>query len=132
MDEIKKVHLKIEKENEEFVKNNGDSTIGNFLLKNHEEIFNNIDLYIENMASNSIKRFMMLNGESDGIDLILKISSSNMNGLYSDIDFKTFIIKMNEYFKKIQESSSYEKNEQFEMLEKLIYDKFRLLEEKLI
>jgi hypothetical protein len=134
MDEIKKVHSEIEKENEDFVKNNANSTIGNFLLKNHEEIFNNMDLYIENMASNSIKRFMMLNGESDGIDLILKIalSSSNMNGLYSDVDFKTFIIKMNEYFKKIQENASYEKNEQFEMLEKLIYDKFRLLEEKLI
>jgi hypothetical protein len=133
MDEIKKVHAQIEKENQELIQNE-NSTIGIFLLKNHEEVFNNMDLYVENMSSNSIKRFMMLNGESDGIDLILKIaaSKSNMNGLYGDKDFKTFIIKINEYFKKIQESPSYEKSEQFEMLEKLIYDKFRLLEEKLI
>jgi hypothetical protein len=129
MDEIKKVHAQIEKENQELIQNE-NSTIGNFLLKNHEEVFNNIDLYVDNMASNSIKRFMMLNGESDGIDLVLKLGKS-VDEIYSDENFKIFITKINEYFDKIQSSSLYEKSEQYEMFEKLIYDKFRLLKEKI-
>ena len=129
MDEIKKAHTEIEKQNEELIKT---STIGNFLLKNHEEVFNNIDLYANDMASNTFKRFMMLNGESDGIDKILELSKNNVEKLYADKDFKEFITKINEYFLKIQNSSSFEKNEEYEIIEKLIYDKFRLIAEKLV
>jgi len=129
MDEIKKAHSEIEKQNEELIKT---STIGNFLLKNHEEVFNNIDLYANDMASNTFKRFMMLYGESDGIDKILELSKNNVEKLYADKDFKEFITKINEYFLKIQNSSSFEKNEEYEIIEKLIYDKFRLIAEKLI
>ena len=129
MDEIKKAHSEIEKQNEELIKT---STIGNFLLKNHEEVFNNIDLYANDMASNIFKRFMMLNGESDGMDKILEFSKNNVEKLYGDKDFKEFITKINEYFLKIQNSSLFEKNEEHEMIEMLIYDKFRLIAEKLI
>ena len=125
MDEIKKAHSEIEKENEKLIQT---STIGNFLLKNHEEVFNNMDLYANDMASNTFKRFMMLNGESDGIDKILQLGSTY---LYDDKDFKEFIVKINDYFIKIQNSVVFEKSEQTDLLEKLIYDKFRLLAEKL-
>jgi hypothetical protein len=125
MDEIKKAHSEIEKENETLIQT---TTIGNFLLKNHEDVFNNMELYANDMASNTFKRFMMLNGESDGIDTVLKLETSK---LYADKNFKEFILKINEYFVKIQNSAVYEKSEQTDLLEKLIYDKFRLLAEKL-
>jgi len=125
MDEIKKVHSQIEKENEELIKK---ATIGNFLLKNHEDIFSNMDKYAEDMASNTFKRFMMLNGESDGLDKIIQITSIS---IYNDKEFIEFINKICEYFLKIQTHEKYEKSEQFEMIEKLIYDKFRLINEKL-
>jgi hypothetical protein len=80
------------------------------------------------MASNFIKRFMMLNGESDGIDKILQLDTNKLN---NDKEFIEFIVKINEYFEKIRSNSAYEKNDQIDLLENLIYDKFRLLKEKL-
>ena len=71
---------------------------------------------------------MMLNGESDGIDKILQLDTKKLN---EDKEFIEFIIKINEYFEKIKSNTSYEKNEQIDLLENLIYDKFRLLKEKL-
>jgi hypothetical protein len=127
MDEIKKIHSEIEKENDELIKK---STIGIFLLKNHEEIFNNMETYVNEMASNIIRRCMMLHAESDGIDLVFKLGKP-VDEIYSDENFKIFLIKINEYFEKIQSSPTYEKSEQYEMFEKLIYDKFRLLKDKL-
>jgi hypothetical protein len=127
MDEIKKIHSEIEKKNNELLKT---STIGNFLLKNHEEIFNNMESYVNEMASNTIRRCMMLHAESDGIDLVFKLGKQ-VDEIYNDENFKIFLIKINEYFEKIQSSPLYEKSDQYEMFEKLIYDKFRLLKEKL-
>jgi hypothetical protein len=127
MNEIKKIHSEIEKKNDELIKK---STIGIFLLKNHDEIFNNMESYVSEMAANTIRRCMMLHAESDGIDLVLKLGKS-VDEIYSDENFKIFITKINEYFDKIQSSSLYEKSEQYEMFEKLIYDKFRLLKEKI-
>jgi hypothetical protein len=94
----------------------------------NEEVFNNIELYANDMASNTFKRFMMLNGESDGIDKILQLDRNKLN---NDKEFIEFIVKINEYFEKIKSNSAYEKNEQIDLLENLIYDKFRLLKEKL-
>jgi hypothetical protein len=125
MDELKKKHLEIEEENKDLIQN---VSIGKFLLMNHADVFNNMDTYASEMATNFIKRFMMLNGESDGIDKILQLDTNKLN---NDKEFIEFIVKINEYFEKIRSNSSYEKNDQIDLLENLIYDKFRLLKEKL-
>jgi len=125
MDELKKKHLEIEEENKDLIQN---VSIGKFLLMNHADVFNNMDTYASEMATNITKRFMMLNGESDGIDKILQLDRNKLN---NDKEFIEFIVKINEYFEKIKSNSAYEKNEQIDLLENLIYDKFRLLKEKL-
>jgi hypothetical protein len=125
MDELKKKHIEIEEENKDLIQS---VSIGKFLLMNHADVFNNLDTYASEMATNYIKRFMMLNGESDGIDKILQLDTKKLN---EDKEFIEFIIKINEYFEKIKSNTAYEKNEQIDLLENLIYDKFRLLKEKL-
>ena len=125
MDELKKKHIEIEEENKDLIQS---VSIGKFLLMNHADVFNNLDTYASEMATNYIKRFMMLNGESDGIDKILQLDTKKLN---DDKEFIEFIIKINEYFEKIKSNTAYEKNEQIDLLENLIYDKFRLLKEKL-
>jgi len=125
MDELKKKHIEIEEENKDLIQS---VSIGKFLLMNHADVFNNLDTYASEMATNYIKRFMMLNGESDGIDKILQLDTKKLN---EDKEFIEFIIKINEYFEKIKSNTLYEKNEQIDLLENLIYDKFRLLKEKI-
>jgi len=125
MDELKKKHIEIEEENKDLIQS---VSIGKFLLMNHADVFNNLDTYASEMATNYIKRFMMLNGESDGIDKILQLDTKKLN---EDKEFIEFIIKINEYFEKIKSNTLYEKNDQIDLLENLIYDKFKLLKEKL-
>ena len=59
------------------------------------------------MATVTIKRFLMLTSESDGIKLIIQLCSDN---IYKHPEFKMFIEKMNQYFNKIQLHPSYEQN----------------------
>ena len=124
MEEIKKLLKEKTKETEALANN---STVGSFLLKTHDETFNNLDLVAHEMATIPIKRYLMLSAESDGIDLLIKIGGDK---LYKDEEFKLFIKKMNEYFNKIRENSKLEEVEEYKYNEQLVYDKFKELLEK--
>jgi hypothetical protein len=125
MDEIKKILNEKIKETEE---NASNSTIGVFLLKTHEDVFNNMDVIAADMATNSIKRYLMLMGEYDGIELLLKIGG---NEIYNDSSFKIFITQMNLYFDKIRNNEKYDEVEDYKENEKKVYDKFKNLTEKI-
>jgi hypothetical protein len=124
MEEVKKL-LKEKTKETEVIANN--STVGSFLLKTHDEIFNNIDTMANEMATIPIKRYLMLSAESDGIDLLIKIGGDK---LYKDEEFKLFIKKMNEYFNKIRENTKLEEVEEYKYNEQLVYDKFKVILEK--
>jgi hypothetical protein len=124
MEEVKKLLEEKTKETEVIANN---STVGSFLLKTHEETFNNLDLVAHEMATIPIKRYLMLSAESDGIDLLIKIGGDK---LYKDEEFKLFIKKMNEYFNKIREHSKLEEVEEYKYNEELVYAKFKELLEK--
>jgi len=124
MEEVKKLLEKKTKETEVIANN---STVGSFLLKTHDEIFNNLDAMANEMATIPIKRYLMLSAESDGIELLIKIGGDK---LYKDEEFKLFIKKMNEYFNKIRENSKLEEVEEYKYNEQLVYDKFKAILEK--
>jgi len=124
MEEIKKLHNEKLKETQELANN---STVGTFLLKTHEETFQNLNLIAHDMATIPIKRYMMLSAESDGIELILKFGDEK---LQQDEEFKLFIKKMNEYLKKIREDGAYEEVEEYKENETIVYDKFKSLGER--
>ena len=126
MDEIRKILNEKIKETEE---NANNSTIGVFLLKTHEDVFNNLDVIAHDMAITAIKRYLMLTGERDGIDLILKIGG---NEIYNDFSFKLFVIKMNQYLTKIRYDEKYEEVEEYKETENIIYDKFKAMLDKII
>jgi hypothetical protein len=126
MEEIKNLVNQKYKETEELSKN---STIGEFLLKTHDETFSNIDLISHEMAIVPLKRYLSLNMESDGIDLILRIGGDK---LYTDENFKLFVIKINEYFDKIIQDKEYVSIEENIENETQIYDKFKSILKKLI
>jgi hypothetical protein len=125
MEEVKKLYAEKTKETEALANN---STVGSFLLKTHDETFNNLDLVAHEMATMPIKRYLMLTAERDGIDLLIKIGGDK---LYKDEEFKLFIIKMNEYFNKIREDSKLEEVEEYKCNEYLVYNKFKELLEKI-
>lgn len=125
MDEIKKILNEKIKETEE---NASNSTIGVFLLKTHEDVFNNMDVIAADMATNSIKRYLMLMGEYDGIELLLKIGG---DAIYNDNNFKLFITQMNLYFDKIKNNEKYDEVEDYKDNENKVYDKFKKLIEKI-
>jgi len=132
MEQIKKLHMEKIKDTEELAKNLNSSTIGIFLLKTHEEILNDsndLNILINDMASQPIKRYLMLSGESQGIDLLQKIGGDQ---LYKNDEFKLFIVKINEYFDKIKEHSSYKNIDEYVQDEVVIYDKFKDINKKLI
>ena len=124
MEEIKKLHNEKLKETQELANN---STVGTFLLKTHDETFQNLDLVAHDMATIPIKRYMMLSAESDGIELMLKFGADK---LQQDEEFKLFIKKMNEYLKKIREDVAYEEVEEYKENETIVYDKFKSLGER--
>ena len=124
MEEVKKLLEEKTKETEVIANN---STVGSFLLKTHDEIFNNLDAMANEMATIPIKRYLMLSAESDGIDLLIKIGGDK---LYKDEEFKLFIKKMNEYFNKIRENTKLEEVEEYKYNEQLVYDKFKAILEK--
>ena len=124
MDEVKKILEEKTKETEVLANN---STVGFFLLKTHEETFNNLDEMSNEMATVPIKRYLMLSAESDGIDLLVKFGGDK---LFKDEEFKLFIKKMNEYFNKIREHSKLEEVEEYKYNEQLVYTKFKELLEK--
>ena len=125
MEEVKKLLEEKTKETEAIANN---STVGSFLLKTHDETFNNLDVMANEMATVPIKRYLMLSAESDGIDLLIKFGGDK---LYKDVEFKLFIKKMNEYFNKIRENSKLEEVEEYKYNEQLVYDKFKALLEKI-
>jgi uridylate kinase len=125
MDEIKKLHAEKEKETAELLKT---LSYASFLLKSHQETFDNVNIIAEDMAVNEIKRYMMLSAESDGIDLILKLGGEE---LYKQEEFKIFIQKMNEYFNKIKNNVNYKEKEEYSVNENIVYNKFKLLLEKI-
>jgi hypothetical protein len=125
MEEIKKLHMEKIKDTEELAKNLNSSTIGSFLLKTHEEILNDsndLNILINDMASQPMKRFLMLSGESEGIDLVQKMCGEE---LYKNNEFKLFIVKINEYFDKIKISPSFKKVDESTKIEEDIYNKFK-------
>ena len=124
MEEVKKLLEEKTKETEVIANN---STVGSFLLKTHDEIFNNLDAMANEMATIPIKRYLMLSAESDGIELLIKIGGDK---LYKDEEFKLFIKKMNEYFNKIRENTKLEEVEEYKYNEQLVYDKFKAILEK--
>ena len=119
MEELKKLHSEKLKETKDHAES---STIGSFLLKNHQETFENMKVVANDMAKISIKRFLMLSAESDGIDLLIKFGGQK---IYEDKDFCEFIIKINEYFEMMRVDKEYETTEQYEYQELLIYEKFK-------
>ena len=125
MEEVKKLLEEKTKETKVLANN---STVGFFLLKTHEETFNNLDEMANEMATVPIKRYLMLSAESDGIDLLVKFGGEK---LYKDEEFKLFIKKMNEYFNKIREHSKLEEVEEYKYNEQLIYTKFKEMLEKI-
>ena len=127
MDEnqLKKIHSEKVKETEDQA---NELSIGMFLLKTHEETFANLDIISHDMATNIIKRYMMLSAESDGIDLILKVGGDK---LYEDTCFKLFITKMNEYINKIREDLEYKTIDEYKNNEELVYAKFKSLFDKI-
>ena len=132
MEEIKKLHMEKLKDTEELAKNLNSSNIGIFLLKTHEEILNesnDLNILINDMAAQPMKRYLMLSGESEGIDLIQKMGG---DGLFKNDEFKLFIVKINEYFDKIKTSPSYKKVTESEQIEEDIYNKFKEINNKLI
>lgn len=124
MDEIRKILNEKIKETEE---NANNSTVGVFLLKTHEDVFNNMDVIAHDMATNTVKRYLMLAGESDGIELILKIGG---NEIYNDPSFKLFITQMHQYLTKIRNDEKYEEVEEYKNNENIVYNKFKVLFDK--
>lgn len=132
MEEIKKLHMEKIKDTEELAKNLNSSNIGIFLLKTHEEILNesnDLNILINDMASQPMKRYLMLSGESEGIDLIQKMGGDE---LFKNDEFKLFIVKINEYFDKIKTSPSYKKVAESAHIEDDIYNKFKDIANRLI
>jgi hypothetical protein len=126
MDEIKKLLIEKLKETEE---NANNLSIGMFLLKTHEDVFNdNIDIVAHDMAITPIKRYLMLTGESDGLDIVLKLGGDN---IYNDSNFKLFVTFMHRYLTKIKNDEKYEEVEEYKYNENLVYDKFKKLFEKI-
>jgi preprotein translocase subunit SecA len=121
MDELKNLFSEKLKENEELMKS---TSITQFLLKNHEDVFNHIDEYAEEMATTTIKRFLMLTSESDGIKLIIQLCGDNV---YNHPEFKMFIKKINQYFDKIHAHPKYEQNVDYISRENEVYDEFKTL-----
>lgn len=124
MEEVKKLLEEKTKETEVLANN---STVGYFLLKTHEETFNNLDEMASEMATVPIKRYLMLSAESDGIDLLVKFGGEK---IFKDEEFKLFIKKMNEYFNKIREHSKLEEVKEYKYNEQLVYTKFKEMLEK--
>ena len=81
------------------------------------------------MASQPMKRYLMLSGESEGIDLIQKMGGDE---LFKNDEFKLFIVKINEYFDKIKTSPSYKKVAESAHIEDDIYNKFKDIANRLI
>jgi len=125
MDEIKKILNEKIKETEENISN---SSIGVFLLKTHEDVINNMEVIAHDMAINSVKRYLMLMGEYDGIELLLKVGG---DALYNDENFKSFIKSMNQYFEKIRNDGEYCEVEEYKENENKVYNKFKVLFEKI-
>jgi hypothetical protein len=125
MDEIKKILNEKIKETEENISN---SSIGVFLLKTHEDVINNMEVIAHDMAINYVKRYLMLMGEYDGIELLLKVGGE---ALYKDENFKLFITYMNQYFDKIKNDVEYNEVEEYKENENKVYNKFKVLFEKL-
>jgi hypothetical protein len=125
MDEIKKILNEKIKETEENISN---SSIGVFLLKTHEDVINNMEVIAHDMAINSVKRYLMLMGEYDGMELLLKVGG---DALYKDENFKSFIKSMNQYFEKIRNDVEYNEVEEYKENENKVYNKFKVLFEKL-
>ena len=125
MDEIKKILNEKIKETEENISN---SSIGVFLLKTHEDVINNMEVIAHDMAINSVKRYLMLMGEYDGMELLLKVGGE---ALYKDENFKLFITYMNQYFDKIKNDVEYNEVEEYKENENKVYNKFKVLFEKL-
>jgi len=121
MDELKNLFSEKLKENEELMKS---TSITQFLLKNHEDVFNNMDEYANEMATVTIKRFLMLTSESDGIKLIIHLCGDNV---YNHPEFKMFIEKINQYFDKIRTHPSYEQNIDYIPRENEVYEEFKIL-----
>jgi hypothetical protein len=124
MDEIKKILNEKIKETEENISN---SSIGVFLLKTHEDVINNMEVIAHDMAINSVKRYLMLMGEYDGMELLLKVGGE---ALYKDENFKLFITYMNQYFDKIKNDVEYNAVEEYKENENKVYNKFKVLLEK--
>ena len=124
MDEIKKILNEKIKETEENISN---SSIGVFLLKTHEDVINNMEVIAHDMAINSVKRYLMLMGEYDGMELLLKVGGE---ALYKDENFKLFITYMNQYFDKIKNDVEYNEVEEYKENENKVYNKFKVLLEK--
>jgi hypothetical protein len=124
MDEIKKILNEKIKETEENISN---SSIGVFLLKTHEDVINNMEVIAHDMAINSVKRYLMLMGEYDGMELLLKVGG---DALYNDENFKSFIKSMNQYFEKIKNDVEYNDVEEYKENENKVYNKFKLLFDK--
>ena len=125
MDEIKKILNEKIKETEENISN---SSIGVFLLKTHEDVINNMEVIAHDMAINSVKRYLMLMGEYDGMELLLKVGGEV---LYKDEKFKLFITYMNQYFDMIKNDVEYNEVEDYKENENKVYNKFKFLFEKL-
>jgi hypothetical protein len=126
MEEIKNLLNEKITETEQLIKS--PISISQFLIKSHEDIIDNMELLAHEMAVTPIKRIFMLKSESDGIDLIIKI---NKDDIYQDESFKKFIILMNEYFTKIRTDEKYEEIKEYTESENLVYEKFRLLFDKI-
>lgn len=125
MDDIKKLHEEKQKDTKQLLEN---STFGSFLYQSHVEVFTNLDQCVTDMATNPIKRYLMLTAEFDGIELIIKLSNSE---IYKDNDFKKFIMEINDYFDKIQSHEKYERVEEYNENEEKTYKKFKEIKSNL-
>ncbi len=125
MEDIKNLLNQKTKETENNAK---ESSLGVFLLKNHDDVFDNMDIMAHEMATTPLKRYFMLTGESDGLDLIIKLGGEK---LYKDSAFKLFVTLMVQYFNKIKNDEKYVDVEEYKYNEHLIYDKFKSLFEKI-
>jgi hypothetical protein len=87
-----------------------------------------MEVIAHDMAINSFKRYLMLRGDYDGMELLLKVGGE---ALYKDENFKLFITYMNQYFDKIKNDVEYNEVEEYKENENKVYNKFKVLFEKL-
>ena len=125
MDDIKKLHEQKERETKELLKK---STLGTFLYQAHVEVFTNLDQCVLDMATNPLKRYLMLTAEYDGIELLTKLTRAE---IYLESDFKKFINEINDYFDKIQSHEKYEQVEEYKENEEKTYKKFKEIKSNL-